>query len=137
MSVGSVEVRYRMEGEAMKLPKTDGFAALGKDSTPVPLSPELEVKPRFSTLIVGEIWTEGGTLPIKVSVAMLGTSSSKEVVVRVSTVLYVLLEAGARNVVVYVPTVEYPAISTIVWTVVVRSRVVVASWVDRSVCVLV
>lgn len=47
-----------------------------------------------------------GSVPVRVSVSTLGTTSSEEVVVTVWIMLYVLFEAGSENVVVYVPMIE-------------------------------
>lgn len=47
-----------------------------------------------------------GSVPVRVRVSTLGMTSSEEVVVTVWIMLYVLLEAGSKNVVVYVPMME-------------------------------
>lgn len=83
--------------------ESSGMSTGSEDRVPMTSPVKLCSGDRFTRLPEA---SAPGSVPVRVRVSTLGTTSSEEVIVTVWITLYVLLEAGSMNVVVYVSMVE-------------------------------
>lgn len=83
--------------------ESSGMPTGSEDIVPMTSSVKLCSGNRFTRLPEA---SAPGSVPVRVRVSTVGTTSSEEVVVTVLITLYVLLEAGSKKVVVYVSIVE-------------------------------